>query len=1028
MSPEDQLSIDVHLWNEWCNKFDKAWEKDGRKQEPTKRNSPTGARVKYPNVVGWEEEKTPLIRFMKTPAVFQMLGFEYHYIKAYRTFFRHVLIRDGHSGMSLEMIRELPKKLVDPIMILKDRRKGKEGEDKYVVLLDASDKNGAPVVAVIEKQKEVIRDHSKKNENNNIGPDDVTKEDVVITFYGLSEQDNAEIPKYSKIKYALLNNEALYINKKKSTTWLANNVASSTRSPSNDSAFLNKSLPDKVDYVKKIGNDLQQIKKYIEQDHEGVKDEKDLEEWKEKNPTYYQTETEGDPKDYVAYHNISEDNLMKSAELGGLPMPSIAVTKKGIPFNQFGGITLIGAKDIVDPKKGTDVWSRDAYTMIFPNVKAQYSESGIKEFEKKNKAAFEAVGRQDSLKNVLNNINNLPPKNLNVMLSMSVQSAAMKYRYITEVLGKKVEIPKKENSEIDQIALDSYLSSMISKPDFQEWVKKEVDSLGYKPALELNGEIVPLTLDNILKIMLQKRDSVATDNDFFKFSQPDGAILAAGSKKYGSIEEMKSDRDNLIQNKDGKADYDAFSKSLKNYRSANDGYLDWGDSAERRYAIYVALKNALKGEIKRENLVTELRKQGLKDIDIDSPIVDKGMEVADLAKKVKTDYFEAKPARAVSFNEFKGAVVPKGTSQAAIDFLKSQGLDIVEYDPDVPGDRQAKQEQVAAETQAYFQTAWHGSPYDFDQFDLGKIGSGDGKQLHGWGLYFAKDKKVADTYKNILGDEGTIYEVDVPEDTDLLDESKTFDEQPENVKKALQKLVKNLSDEEIENIGIDVSRVGREKAIKKIMDMIQDSEGGNIYGTLYDALDGDKEVSLRLNEYGIKGIAYDDSNAGRGFVVFDDKAIKIIKKYNQTVTWGEIAEQRLKEDESNFAKFVDKITESDSNNEQDSNNGQLIPVMKTPLALHLAGAEMLPIDISLSVLKKVLVHSESKNNKHGHADTITPDMVKQIPRKIVDPLMIVEDRGDIVVVTDLRDKEGNLVIVPLVLKKELVPTKHILQI
>lgn len=41
----------------------------------------------------------------------------------------------------------------------------------------------------------------------------------------------------------------------------------------------------------------------------------------------------------------------------------------------------------------------------------------------------------------------------------------------------------------------------------------------------------------------------------------------------------------------------------------------------------------------------------------------------------------------------------------------------------------------------YFQKAWHGSPYSFDKFDLGKIGTGEGFQVHGWGLYFAKERK-----------------------------------------------------------------------------------------------------------------------------------------------------------------------------------------------------------------------------------------------------------------------------------------------
>lgn len=36
------------------------------------------------------------------------------------------------------------------------------------------------------------------------------------------------------------------------------------------------------------------------------------------------------------------------------------------------------------------------------------------------------------------------------------------------------------------------------------------------------------------------------------------------------------------------------------------------------------------------------------------------------------------------------------------------------------------------------QRAWHGSGVDFDNFDLGKIGSGTGASMHGWGIYAAK--------------------------------------------------------------------------------------------------------------------------------------------------------------------------------------------------------------------------------------------------------------------------------------------------
>jgi hypothetical protein len=46
--------------------------------------------------------------------------------------------------------------------------------------------------------------------------------------------------------------------------------------------------------------------------------------------------------------------------------------------------------------------------------------------------------------------------------------------------------------------------------------------------------------------------------------------------------------------------------------------------------------------------------------------------------------------------------------------------------------------------------AFHGSPHSFDQFDLGKIGTGEGAQAYGHGLYFAESEPTALSYRNAL--------------------------------------------------------------------------------------------------------------------------------------------------------------------------------------------------------------------------------------------------------------------------------------
>ena len=47
-------------------------------------------------------------------------------------------------------------------------------------------------------------------------------------------------------------------------------------------------------------------------------------------------------------------------------------------------------------------------------------------------------------------------------------------------------------------------------------------------------------------------------------------------------------------------------------------------------------------------------------------------------------------------------------------------------------------------------TAYHGSPHTFDQFNLDKIGTGEGAQAYGHGLYFAEQEGVAQSYRDTL--------------------------------------------------------------------------------------------------------------------------------------------------------------------------------------------------------------------------------------------------------------------------------------
>lgn len=55
-----------------------------------------------------------------------------------------------------------------------------------------------------------------------------------------------------------------------------------------------------------------------------------------------------------------------------------------------------------------------------------------------------------------------------------------------------------------------------------------------------------------------------------------------------------------------------------------------------------------------------------------------------------------------------------------------------------------------------YQSAFHGSPHQFDKFSTDAIGTGEGAQAYGWGLYFAGKREIAEHYRNTLSQRGQL--------------------------------------------------------------------------------------------------------------------------------------------------------------------------------------------------------------------------------------------------------------------------------
>lgn len=58
------------------------------------------------------------------------------------------------------------------------------------------------------------------------------------------------------------------------------------------------------------------------------------------------------------------------------------------------------------------------------------------------------------------------------------------------------------------------------------------------------------------------------------------------------------------------------------------------------------------------------------------------------------------------------------------------------------------------------QLAYHGTPHLFDEFKTDRIGTGEGAQAFGYGLYFAENREVAEGYKTVLAPSKQEYFID----------------------------------------------------------------------------------------------------------------------------------------------------------------------------------------------------------------------------------------------------------------------------
>ena len=162
--------------------------------------------------------------------------------------------------------------------------------------------------------------------------------------------------------------------------------------------------------------------------------------------------------------------------------------------------------------------------------------------------------------------------------------------------------------------------------------------------------------------------------------------------------------------------------------------------------------------------------------------------------------------------------------------------------------------------------AYHGSPYEFDRFDMSKIGSGDGLNKYGYGLYFADREDTAEYYAKELsiGDNReagfNIYEVRLNGDFYQWDHEIPYDLQ----ECIIGKLKEIGKDEDAD----EMAREAEEYGDLWSMD--------SLYQWLAYVVDGGVNTSKFLASCGVDGvIAQSPAHEGNVIVIYNDQVIKI---------------------------------------------------------------------------------------------------------------------------------------------------------
>lgn len=255
--------------------------------------------------------------------------------------------------------------------------------------------------------------------------------------------------------------------------------------------------------------------------------------------------------------------------------------------------------------------------------------------------------------------------------------------------------------EIDRMATSDALRSAVDDRAVEEWIAGKLDGLlgeagiyngkdPYTPSGNLRSFSqlhYAYTLENIVKAMKEGQEERGGNT----WGASAKTLQSVATPEYRSIQEIKADSGRLGM--DEGAEYEAKLQAIDDQIGSIITKIKQGNKAHSDNSFVESdiigsiLMETSKGKRTVDAIMRAFSKEGYK---ISSQTAQDIQAVYQAAAEMPTGYFEAKPQRAVSFDEVLAAVIPDDSSKKLRDGLEQAGVRMLEYKTGDDADRLAK--------------------------------------------------------------------------------------------------------------------------------------------------------------------------------------------------------------------------------------------------------------------------------------------------------------------------------------------------